>query len=58
MAERLGVDEAAIAGRIATLLATLGATDRAQATTLAFRGLGASVMSVNARAGAVGSGGG
>ncbi|HUQ44213.1 MAG TPA: AAA family ATPase, partial [Candidatus Limnocylindria bacterium] len=43
MAERLGTTEAAISTRLAGLLATLGASDRAQATTLAMRGLGSSV---------------
>jgi tetratricopeptide (TPR) repeat protein len=43
MAERLGTTEAAISTRLAELLTTLGAADRAQATTLAMRGLGASL---------------
>jgi DNA-binding CsgD family transcriptional regulator len=43
MAERLGVSEASIATRLAGILASLGASDRAQATTLAMRGLGASL---------------
>jgi hypothetical protein len=43
MASRLGTTEAAIATRLAELLTTLGASDRAQATTLAMRGLGASL---------------
>jgi tetratricopeptide (TPR) repeat protein len=43
MAERLGVDDTDVAKRLARILATLGASDRAQATTMAFRGLGATV---------------
>ena len=43
MAERLGVTEAAISTRMAGILASLGASDRAQATTLAMRGLGATL---------------
>ena len=40
MAERLGLSDSAIASRMAALLAALGASDRAQATSLAMRGLG------------------
>jgi DNA-binding NarL/FixJ family response regulator len=43
MAERLGVSEADITSRLAEVLVTLGASDRAQATTLAMRGLGAAL---------------
>jgi len=43
MAERLGVPETDISTRLAGILVTLGASDRAQATTLAMRGLGASL---------------
>jgi DNA-binding CsgD family transcriptional regulator len=43
MAERLGVSETEISSRLAGILVTLGASDRAQATTLAMRGLGASL---------------
>jgi predicted ATPase len=43
MAERLSVTTAEISSRIAEVLVTLGATDRAQATTLAMRGLGSSL---------------
>jgi DNA-binding NarL/FixJ family response regulator len=39
MADDLGLDEAAIAQRLAGLLASIGASSRAQATSLAFRGL-------------------
>jgi DNA-binding NarL/FixJ family response regulator len=43
MAERLQVSEESISTRLARVLADLGATDRAQATTLAMRGLGATL---------------
>jgi DNA-binding NarL/FixJ family response regulator len=43
MAERLGISEPALATRLAEVMAAIGATDRAQATTLAMRGLGASL---------------
>jgi tetratricopeptide (TPR) repeat protein/DNA-binding CsgD family transcriptional regulator len=43
MAERLGVPEAEISSRLAGILVRLGASDRAQATTLAMRGLGGSL---------------
>jgi DNA-binding CsgD family transcriptional regulator len=43
MAERLNTSEESISSRLARVLATLGASDRAQATTLAMRGLGASL---------------
>jgi DNA-binding NarL/FixJ family response regulator len=43
MADRLGTTEAAISTRLAELLTKLGASDRAQATTLAMRGLGANL---------------
>ena len=43
MAERLGVTEAAIATRLASIMAAMGASDRAQATALAMRGLGAAL---------------
>ena len=39
MADDLGLDEAAIAQRLAGLLATIGASSRAQATSFAFRSL-------------------
>src|SRR5262249_33618424 len=39
MAESLGVSEADLAQRLAQVLGRLGATSRAEATTLAFRGL-------------------
>jgi len=44
MAERLNVSEDSIATRLARILATLGAADRAQATNLAMRGLGATLQ--------------
>jgi DNA-binding NarL/FixJ family response regulator len=40
MATELGLDEGAIAQRLARLLANIGASTRAQATSLAFRGIG------------------
>jgi len=40
MADELGLDEANLAKRLAGLLASIGASSRAQATSLAFRGLG------------------
>ncbi|HTK43855.1 MAG TPA: AAA family ATPase [Patescibacteria group bacterium] len=39
MASRLGISEQDVAKRLARIIATLGATDRAQATSIAFRGL-------------------
>jgi DNA-binding NarL/FixJ family response regulator len=39
MADELGLDESALAQRLAGLLATIGASSRAQATSFAFRGL-------------------
>ena len=39
MAGRLGISEEDVAKRLARIIATLGATDRAQATSIAFRGL-------------------
>jgi DNA-binding NarL/FixJ family response regulator len=39
MAGRLGISEEDVAKRLAGIIATLGATDRAQATSIAFRGL-------------------
>src|SRR5207244_12112389 len=39
MADELGLDETTIAQRLAGLLASIGASSRAQATSLAFRGL-------------------
>jgi tetratricopeptide (TPR) repeat protein/DNA-binding CsgD family transcriptional regulator len=39
MADELGLDEAAIAQRLAGVLASIGASSRAEATSLAFRGL-------------------
>jgi DNA-binding CsgD family transcriptional regulator len=39
MASRLGISEPDVAKRLARIIATLGATDRAQATSFAFRGL-------------------
>ena len=39
MAGRLGISEQDVAKRLARIIATLGATDRAQATSIAFRGL-------------------
>ncbi|HET9853019.1 MAG TPA: AAA family ATPase [Candidatus Limnocylindrales bacterium] len=47
MAERLGITEPALATRLAEVMAAIGATDRAQATTLAMRGLGASLPGGN-----------
>ncbi len=41
IADRFGVPEAAISTRLAGIMIALGASDRAQATTLAMRGLGA-----------------
>jgi DNA-binding NarL/FixJ family response regulator len=41
MAERLGITESAVTTRLAAVMAAMGASDRAQATTLAMRGLGA-----------------
>ena len=43
LAERLGVGESEITTRLASIMATIGASDRAQATTLAMRGLGAAL---------------
>jgi DNA-binding CsgD family transcriptional regulator/tetratricopeptide (TPR) repeat protein len=43
MADRLGVSEASISTRLARILVELGASDRAQATTLAMRRLGAAL---------------
>jgi DNA-binding CsgD family transcriptional regulator len=43
MAERLGVPESTVSTSLARIMATLGASDRAQATTLAMRGLGSSL---------------
>jgi DNA-binding NarL/FixJ family response regulator len=43
MAARLNVAEESIATRLAGVLAKLGASDRAQATTLAMRGLGSTL---------------
>ncbi len=39
MADELGLDESAIAQRLAGVLASIGASSRAEATSLAFRGL-------------------
>jgi DNA-binding NarL/FixJ family response regulator len=39
MAARLDIPESEVAKRLARIIATLGATDRAQATSIAFRGL-------------------
>jgi len=39
MAARLAISEQDVAKRLAGIIATLGATDRAQATSFAFRGL-------------------
>jgi DNA-binding NarL/FixJ family response regulator len=39
MAESLGISEAAVAQRLARVLGLLGASSRAEATSLAFRGL-------------------
>jgi DNA-binding NarL/FixJ family response regulator len=43
MAERLGTTEAAVSIRLAEIMVAMGATHRAQATSLAMRGLGATL---------------
>jgi len=43
IAERLGVTEASIATRLAAIMVAVGASNRAEATSLAMRGLGASL---------------
>ena len=48
MADRLGIDEAALTSRLAGVMAAIGASDRAQATTFAMRGLGASLPAAGA----------
>jgi DNA-binding CsgD family transcriptional regulator len=55
IAERLGVSEGAIGTRLTAVLARLGAADRAQATTLAFQGLG-SALPVEAGSGMASAG--
>ena len=40
MANEMKLDEAAVSQRLARLLATIGASSRAQATSFAFRGIG------------------
>jgi DNA-binding CsgD family transcriptional regulator len=52
MAERLDIPEASVATRLASLVTAMGATDRAQATTLAMRGLGATLPAAGAGSGA------
>ena len=52
MAERLGDTEAGVAKRLARVLAALGASDRAQATTLAIASLGAT-LPIDPRSGLV-----
>jgi DNA-binding NarL/FixJ family response regulator len=50
MAETLGLTEADVAARLSGILARLGATSRAEATSLAFRGFSGSAGIVGARA--------
>ena len=50
MAEALGMTEADLAQRLARVYLGLGASSRAEATTLAFRGLGSSIAAMAATA--------
>jgi DNA-binding NarL/FixJ family response regulator len=45
IADRLSIPEDAVTSRLADVMVTLGAADRAQATSLAMRGLGAGLPS-------------